>query len=72
MPAPLRQQLNDPSPDIRAAAARHPNLPEELIHELWQQTRIPPQQQASRSAEATVSTIAHRLLGARVRRSVRR
>jgi hypothetical protein len=37
----LRQRLNDPSPDVRAAAARHPDLSQELIQELWRQTRIP-------------------------------
>ncbi|GAA0904708.1 hypothetical protein [Virgisporangium aurantiacum] len=38
----LRQQLNDPSSDVRAAAASHPDLSSELIHELLRRARIPP------------------------------
>ncbi|MEV0136441.1 hypothetical protein AB0H83_49465, partial [Dactylosporangium sp. NPDC050688] len=41
-PDELRQQINDPSPDIRAAAARHPSLPEDLMHELWRQAQTSP------------------------------
>ena len=40
-PDEQRRQIHDPSLDVRAAAARHPDLPEELLQELLRRAGIP-------------------------------